>query len=205
MMRRCLPFRCAAAATAATSSESQESVPKKKKAAAPLKTYDEYMAMDLDQIRKLNEIRTQQIDELKQLHERSHRNVEYFYRKQVLDYDEKSITYADVAGQMTMDQISYHRFRLGDLRQKNWSGGRDKGVVLWLCLIATVFWWLWLMAHYPIMMTPANKGRLQSTVRILGNPLMTDRTWAPRPFAEMSFQPSRLTHAVEPPTTKSSS
>jgi hypothetical protein len=143
----------------------------------PLKSFDDYMKMDVDELKKLHDIRSQQIYELKQLHERAHRNVEYFYRKQALDYDERALNYGEAAGSLVMDQISYHRVRLGELRQKDWTFGRDKGIALWACGIVTVLWWFWLLAHYPKKPTLTNKGTLGSTSRILNNPFTTDQRW----------------------------
>eukprot|EP00672_Neobodo_designis_P024097 CAMPEP_0174850246 /NCGR_PEP_ID=MMETSP1114-20130205/19120_1 /TAXON_ID=312471 /ORGANISM="Neobodo designis, Strain CCAP 1951/1" /LENGTH=280 /DNA_ID=CAMNT_0016084687 /DNA_START=33 /DNA_END=875 /DNA_ORIENTATION=- len=143
----------------------------------PLKTYDEYMQMDIDKLKKLNDIRTQQIQELKLLHERSHRNVEYFYRKQSLEYDEKALNYGEAAGSLAMDQISYHRRRLGELREKNWMDDREKVLVLWICFFIPCFWWLWLLAHYPKKPTIDNKGSLTSSWRAWCNPLTTESRW----------------------------
>jgi hypothetical protein len=155
--------------------DGKEKPAKEKK--VPLKTYEEYDKMSEDDLRKLHDIRTQQISELKQLHERTHRNVEYYYRKQALDYDERALNYGEAAGSLVMDQISYHRIRLGDLRQKDWTGGRDKGIVLWACFIVSVLWWMWLAAHYPRKPTIANKGVTGSSARLFNNPFTSDQHW----------------------------
>lgn len=184
-MLRAARVRCQAAAAAtggfaggSSTGSGGSAAGGKAKKPSPLKTVDDYMKMDSSELRKLIGIRDEQVKQLKDLHERSHRSCEYYHRLQILDYDEKSVQYAEVAGKMNSDKISVHRHKLVDLRILHDMGGRDKGIVIAFCFFGLLLWWSWLMFHYPKKNKTGSRDVVGSSKFTWGNAFNDGRRWS---------------------------
>ena len=96
-MYRRSAFRVAAAAAAASASSSTASGGGDKTAGPKLRdlpcgsSAQEYATLTLKELRALLEKRVTQIHEIRDIHEKTHLSAEKAYRKQLMDYDEKSI------------------------------------------------------------------------------------------------------------------
>jgi hypothetical protein len=180
MLRRTALARQAAATASAAGSAAGGASPL---SSLKLKTVKDYMAMPEAELRRMIATRDEQISELKALNEKSHTSVEYVHRKQLLDWEEHSLHFAQAAGGMTSDSMSNCREKCKEIRNKNDTEERDRNIVLSFLLIATLAYWWWLSRHY-FERPDAPRPRQQSAINSMGPSLLgmfgTGKTWSPK-------------------------
>lgn len=159
LFRRTPVILQAAAAAAASGAGGSAGAPPK----MPLKSAAEYLTMPTQELEALLATRKDQASELRALHEKSHMGVEYIHRRQMLDWEEHGVHYAQAASNMTGDMLFETRWMHESVRKKDDNEDRDRYLAGWIMLIATVFYWWWLTKHYRER-PDAPKGRMQSNI-----------------------------------------
>ena len=173
MLRRASLARCnagaaAAAAAAAMPKDGDARSPLHVASANLLPTFPDYMQRDEAELERLLAQRKAQASELRTLYERAHTNVEYFFRKQKLDHDEKAAIFAQGMRGSQDSMVTSERWALRDMRAEKDTSGRMRGAIAWACFFATVIFWWQLKKRFVVVKDTGDKGITGNMTKTFG-------------------------------------
>jgi hypothetical protein len=108
-------------------------------------TYESMTDADLE---TLLTTKDRQIGELRHIYENFHYEVDKRFRTMVLDYHDKAMQLAKVHGDMQNSSLNIQREALMRMRMRDEARNRDRRLVQFLCVVATIVFWFWLRRHY---------------------------------------------------------
>lgn len=111
-------------------------------------TKETYEAMTTDELVTLLQTREKQVLKLREIYERFHYEVDKHFRRTVLDYHDKAMHLSQVHGQIQHSSLRINREALSKMREEQEMLTRDKRLVLFVCVIAVVIFWVWTRRHY---------------------------------------------------------
>lgn len=111
-------------------------------------TRETYEAMSTDELITLLQTREKQVLKLREIYERFHYEVDKHFRQTVLDYHDKAMHLSQVHGQIQHSSLRINREALAKMREEQEMLTRDKRLVLFVCVIAVVMFWVWIRRHY---------------------------------------------------------
>lgn len=107
-----------------------------------------YEAMSENELATLLDTRKEQVRKLREVYERFHYEVDKHFRRTVLDYHDKAMHLSQVHGQIQHSSLRINREALAKLREEQEMLTRDKRLVLFLCVIFVLSFWVWTRRHY---------------------------------------------------------
>jgi hypothetical protein len=141
-------------------------------------TAEVYNGLTTMELRLLLERRVDQIKELREIHERTHLAAEQTYRRQLLDYDDKSLFIGDKIQSRALQNIQWCRAELNREREAEFYKMRDQTI----CVTIFAFWlmgyWFYLVRHYPYIPEKVARKTLMHSSRVSGNFLNSGKWYA---------------------------
>lgn len=111
-------------------------------------TIETYRAMSDDELITLLQTREKQVKQLRTIYENFHYMADKAMRAQVLDYHDKALLIAKVHGKMQNSSLQTNRETLARMREEQEMFTRDKRLMLTVCSVVCLVFWIWVRSHY---------------------------------------------------------
>lgn len=134
------------AAAAAASSLASMSGSTQRRTTHP--TRETYLAMTDDDLVVLLRTRVRQVRDLRKIYENFHYEADKCFRKMVLDYHDKALQLSAIHGKMQATSLQVNREVLSKLREEQEMLTREKRLIIFISIVFTTVFWVWLRRHY---------------------------------------------------------
>lgn len=111
-------------------------------------TIDTYRQLTDGELVALLSTRESQVRQLRQIYENFHYEADKHFRKMVFDYHDKTLQLSQVHGRMQQASVQVNREALVRMREEQEMLTRDKRLMLLICTVVTLVFWVWVRRHY---------------------------------------------------------